>query len=228
MRKNIIIGIAVLLIASLSAAGFWFYKHKPAIKSLPNKQRNLTADQQKIYTDKIKKAEDYLGSLNKNKPGFLQEQSNVYIYLGQQYYGLGQLQKSEDMYNLVLKSDPKNEQALVGLSLIFSDAGDLDGTRRVIKTALDSNPNNPDIWLRYIELSQTGGSTKQEISDLFSQALEKTGNAIDILTRDAEFQEQNGNIAQAIVLWKEAAKKYPDNASVYEQEIHRLEKIVNK
>ena len=101
----------VILAAIILLAGFWFVRNKkqsvaPKAK-LASADRKLTAKQKKIYTDKIAKGEEYLKSLKPQDKNFAQEQLNTYMYLGQLYYGLGDLQKSKEMYELALKNDPK-------------------------------------------------------------------------------------------------------------------------
>lgn len=227
MRK-IILPILIILLAAALAAGGWWLKQKKSVPTgsvLPNKERNLTQDQQKIYNDRIAKAQSYLASLKPSQPNFKGEQINTYVYLGQQYYGLGQLQKSKEMYGAVLALAPNHEQALVGLALTLHDAGDAAGERRLFEQALKSNPNNPDVWLRYIDLRQALGASAQELSDLYAQALEQTSRNIDVVTRAAGFQEQAGNLQASLALWQEAAKQYPDETA-YREQIKRLQKLI--
>jgi cytochrome c-type biogenesis protein CcmH/NrfG len=225
MRKSFIIGLVVLFVLVLAGGGFFWYQknqHQPPGQSLPNKDRNLTQDQQKFYQDRIAKAESYLSSLNPSQPNFKQEQASTYIYLGQQYFGLGQMQKSKDAYNLALRADPKQAQALVGLAVTLLDAGDTGGAQQALEQALGYDKSNPDIWLRYIDLRQNLGASVKDINEIYQQALASTGRYIDVLTRYANFESQNGQIQQAIALWQEAAKQYPNN-SAFTDEIKRLQ-----
>lgn len=227
MGKPFIISFIILILLVLAGGGFFWYQknqHQSLGQSLPNKDRKLTQEQQKFYKDRIAKAESYLRSLNSSQPNFKQEQASTYIYLGQQYFGLGQMQKSKDAYNQALKADPKQEQALVGLAVTLSEAGDTASAGRALEQALGYNKSNPDVWLRYIDLRQSLGAPvkDKDIDDIFQQALSFTGRNIDILTRYANFESQNGQTAQAIALWQEAAGQYPDNAA-YQDEIKSLQ-----
>ncbi len=225
MRRYIILTILIIL---LIGAGFWYRSQHTDVainqgKILPDKNRNLDEGAKKIYTDRIKKAEYDLENL---KPTDSNTQKiNDYIYLGQQYFGLGFLDKSKQEYLKVLQLDTRNETALVGLALTYMDAGDFEDARSSLEIALTNNPKNYNLWLQYIDLRQAAGTSNEDLSKLYDEALKSTNNYPDILTRDAQFQEKWGNIDKAIMLWQEVAKKNPDGAQIYNQEIARLQKL---
>ncbi len=230
-RKNTIV-ILCVIIAALAVGGVVWYKQEHSLKTsqtqgkvLADKDRHLTADQEKIYTDRIKKAEDNLQSLNAADPNAKNQQVNDYIYLGQQYFGLGQLETSKESYLKVLQIDSGNESAFVGLAVTYTDAGDLQDARVALETALKNNPKNYNVWLQYIGVRQAMGASSQDINSLYGQALLNTDRYVDVLTKDAEFQESIGNISQAISLWQEAAQKNPDGKQSYNQEIARLQQL---
>jgi tetratricopeptide (TPR) repeat protein len=229
MRKqHIVIGIIVVLVI---AGGVWWSKksQNPTSSSttLSNKARNLTADQEKIYRDRIAKAEQSIAAIPPNDSNARQIKSQAYVSIGQQYFGLGELEKSRQAYAKALELEPRHEQALVGLSLTLSDGGDVSGAEDALKRALDSNSESYDVWLRYIAMKQGSGASKEEIAGLYGQALEKTNRAIDVVTSAAAYQERAGNIPAAIELWKEAAQRYSDNPA-YLAEVKRLESVNNQ
>ncbi|MCL5666491.1 MAG: tetratricopeptide repeat protein [Patescibacteria group bacterium] len=230
MRKKIIIIITIIIAMAAAAGGYWYFQKNrhnskaPGAKSLADIQRNLTVEQEKAVNGRIQKAEDYLKTLKPEQKNYNYEQANTYEYLGQQYYALGQMQKSKDMYEKALALEPDDESMQVGLATTLTEAGDKAGARQFLEKALQSNPKDSDLWLRYIDLRQTMGATAQDLGDLYSQALEKTNNYIDVLTKDAAFQEQQGNTAAAISLWQQASKQQPDNQA-YKEEIGRLQKL---
>ncbi len=229
MNKKIIYFVIIIVVILAAAGLFWRSKYQ-GLKiqqktTLPNVERNLTAEQKKIYTDKIAKGEEYLKNLKPQDKNFSQEQLNTYMYLGQLYYGLGDLQKSKEMYELALKNDPKNEQVLVGISSALVEAKDLYGAQAILEKALENSPKNPDVWLRYIQLRNDTGASFGDINQIYTTALEKTERKTDIITSYAQFQEKNNHIAEAISLWQEALKAYPNNAVMYQQEINRLQNL---
>src|ERR1051326_5775779 len=232
MSKKINIYIGVVALAIIAAGFVWYFSsYKPKSGSLPelkNVDRHLTADQKKIYTDRLRQAEEYLGKLSEQQPDFAQQQLNSYIYEAQDYYGLGQLQQSINKYNAALKLDPKNENALVGEAIVYIDAGQKEKARQIYEQVIKNNSKNYNTWLQYISLRQGMGAASADISSLYGQALINTGNYVDVLTKDAEFQESIGNINEAISLWQKAAVQYPENAAIYKGEAQRLQKMIKK
>jgi|GEM_PF-2578505 len=230
MKKRIIWGVIIVLIAS-AAVGFWKYqkigvKIQEAEKILKNIPRNLTSDQEKIYTDKIQKALEYQKTLNPAQANYRIEIINSNTFLAQQYYGLGQLQKAQEYYSEALKLDPKNEQTKIGLAQVLQEGGDAYGAVVLLDEVLEINPKNPDVWLRYMDLRKDLGAASQDIKNLFFRALEKTERHVNIVTKYAQFEEEQKEYAQAIKLWQEAAKAYPENADLYLQEADRLEQLI--
>ncbi len=224
MSKKNIIAIVIIIVLLVVAAGFfWQKKHLATrgqqVKNLQDKSRNLTSDQVKFYTDRIAREEGFLKTLN---PSQIDRIANSYIYLGQQYFGLGRLQKSKEMFETAIKIYPKNEQAYVGLALTLEDAGDREEERAALKQALEINPQNADIWLRYIDLRKTMGADGNEMENLFQDGLKATDRNINLVVRLAGFEETAGNIDKAVLLWQEAVKLYPSNSQIYQQEINRL------
>ncbi len=233
MQKKFIVILIIILVILFGIAGWWLNKNQNnktdlGINDLKNRVVSLSPDQEKVYFDRIKTANDYFKTLKPSTPNYQLEQIKTRMYLAQQYYGLGQLQESKNMYDLILKSEPKNEQALVGLSLIFIDAGKLEDAIKVLKVATESNPENTDTWLRYIALRQGMNVGEAEMRTIYENALSKTNRAVDILTKYAQFLEQAGKLEEAKNLWLEAAKIYPEKAGLFEQEAKRLQGLIKK
>jgi len=225
-KKSIIFAIAVVLVCAAVAVVRYNKNQGPAPDQgmvLADKTRALTEDQKKIYEDRLAKAQEYLKTIKPSQPDYVTQMVNTYVNLAQQYYGLGKLEQSKQAYYKALALDKNNEQALIGLSLTLIEGQDTAGGQKILEQALASNPKNYDVWLRYIQLRQTMGLDAAGLDDLYKQALEKTGRYADILAHYAQFLEQQGNIKQALLMWQEALKQYPDN-SAYKQEVARLKK----
>ena len=222
--------IICIFAALVIVGGIWFQNRpKPSSqnqgKVLADKERKLTAEAQKIYTDNIKKAEENLRSLKPNDPKLFLAQINDYLYLGQQYFGLGQLEKSKKSYLKVLEIEPNYESATVGLAVTYSDAGELNEAGSLLQAAIKNNPKNYNLWLQFIDIRKTMGSSSEEINKIFQDALAGTNNYPDVVTRYAEFLESLGKISEAIAQWQQAIKINPQGATVYNQEISRLKKL---
>lgn len=221
--------VLILLVLVVIGSGLFIWsKYKPSglpVKILVNKNRGLNSDQQKIYTDKIKQAEKYLETIKPTASGANLEKANTYVFIGQQYFGLGQLEKSKKMYAQALSIDSKNEQALAGLGLTFLDAEDFVEAGKIYEQITEINPKNFNAWINLIQLRQKEGAGTGDIDYLYKNALEKTWNYIDIVTKYAQFQEQVGNIQSAIELWQQAETLNSSNAPVYQAEIIRLKAL---
>ncbi len=219
--------VLILLVLVVIGSGFFIWsKYRPAalpIKGLADINRNLSPDQQKIYTDKILKGEKYLAIINPSANGASLEKANTYVFIGQQYFGLGKLEKSKQMYVQALVLDSKNEQALAALALTFLDAEDYLGAGKLYEQITEINPKNSYAWLNLIQLRQKDGTV--DIENLYKNALEKTGNYIDIVTKYAQYQEQVGNIQSAIELWQQAVNLNSGNGLAYQVEINRLKAL---
>lgn len=226
MKKSKI--IVLIAIFTLVIGGLVFWKFSPNSKldqiGLVNKSRNLTLDQQKFYLDRIQKANDFAKTLNPSDVNYKQNLLNNYIYLGQQYFGLGELQKSKEMYEKAIPYNPSEVQSYVGLALVYEDAGDFNNQTQTLKKAVELAPQNSDVWIRYLNVRKQTGTTNEEMNDLYNTALTKTNRLVDIVISYANFQAGIGNTDIAIKLWKEAIAKYPENSTAYQEEINKLKK----
>ncbi|MBI5530195.1 MAG: hypothetical protein HY918_01715 [Candidatus Doudnabacteria bacterium] len=223
-KKYIIILILVLVVlfGGLFVLQKGILKKTYTEKKLSDKNRNLTDQQKRVYQDNIKKAEDYLKSLQtNNKAGLHQSIDETYIYLGQEYYGLGELEMSKQMYERALAQSPKAEQAMVGLVIVYQEAGDKSAALAAIEPAILNKTKTADIWLRYIQMRIEEGAAAVNINSIYNDALNATDRSVDILSSFAQYQEQNGNLKDSLALWQEALKKDPKNSS-FENEIAKL------
>lgn len=226
-RKYIFIGVlALILILGLG----WQFREKLGLKSgsLQGVDRNLTKEQEQKAEDKIQKSEEFLKTLNASDKAARAEYVNAQVLLGQQYYLLGDLEKARKYYNEALAVEPGSEAALIALSITYSEAGDNAKAREALEKAISANGKSADLWIRYIEFRIMTGASTQETDDLYNQALAGTSRNIDVLTKDAQFQEKAGNFAQAISLWEEASRSYPQNAELYQKESDRLKQNIQK
>lgn len=222
--------LGLILIVFVLIAGSLFLWQKSRLSGLPakglaDKNRMLTADQQKIYIDKIQKAEKYLVSINPTANGANMEKANTYVFIGQQYFGLGQLEKSKNMYSQALLFDSENEQALAGLGLTFSEAEDYSKAEESYQKITEINPKNSYAWINLIQLKEKQQVKKEDIEALYNTALEKTNKYIDVITKYAQFEEQAGNRQRAIDLWQQAIVSNPEGAKIYQAEVKRLKDL---
>lgn len=227
MKKGIIVG-AIFLFCLTTLGGVYFWQKNLnnqtlKVSGLPNKERNLSSEARSVYSDRIKKAEDDLADTDLADIDSTLRQTNNHMYLAQQYFGLGELEKSKQEYLKVLSLDPKSEPALIGLALTYTEAGDLKAAENSLKTALDNNPKSYSVWIRYIDTKRVTNASNEEIKKIFEEALAATNRYPDVVTQAANFYEQIGDKQKSVDFWREAIKLNPTNKNAYELEIRRIE-----
>ncbi len=196
-------------------------KNLSSFSTLKNKDRNLTEAQKKFYQDRIETGEGYLKTISPEEPNRANKNASGYVFLAQQYYGLGELGKAEDLYNKAMSEDSGYEQSYLGLAAVFEDVGDFHASKQILEKGLEKKPGFAALQLKYIEVRKTLGASVEEIEKLYQDALVKTGQAEDVLTQFASFEELNGKKTEAYELWKKALEKNPDN-KVYREQAERL------
>ncbi len=211
------------MVLAVALGLYFFYPLQKIVEGLPDKARNLPKEAQGIYEQKLEEAQGYLNTLDIKNPNYNNLAMNTYMYMAQQYFGLGRLELSKQYYEKALALDSRQQQLWVGLAEVQVDAGELSAAQETLKKAIDINPAVADVWIRFITLSQSMGMQKQDIMQLLEEALEKTKRHADVLIKAAQFYEQQGSKHEALKFWKEALERDPGNILI-EQEIKRLEK----
>lgn len=226
MKNNKIIVIVSIIVVLIGFGVIWKMSQKvqSPFSGITNKERNLNPDQIKFYKDRIAKAQEYAKGLDTKDVNYNQNMLNNSIYIAQQSFGLGELEKSKEMYEQAITFNASEVQSYVGLAMVYEDAGDFNNQILTLQKAVELAPKNTDVWLRYLNIRKQRGTGLDEMNKLFITALEKTERHVDIIVSDAIYQGENGNIAGAIKLWQEAMVKYPSNSSLYQSEINKLKK----
>lgn len=222
--KNYKVILVFILLVLVSAFVFWKQKQNGVSQQngLINKSRNLTEEQKGVYLDRIQKANHFAKNINPADVNFKQLLLNNYIYLGQQYFGLGELQKSKEMFEQSITYNSTEPQSYVGLAMVYEDAGDTNSQAEALKKAVELAPQNSDIWVRYLNVKKQNGSTNPEMHELYKTALEQTKRKADIIISYANFQAGIGNTKEAIALWQEVILQFPENKAIYQAEINKL------
>lgn len=228
MSKKYIILAGIIFLAAIGGfSGYKKIQKKNLTKApiLADKKNNLTTEQEKVFLDKISKGQEYLKSIMPNKPDSAIKYSSAYVYLAQQYFGMGKLQKSKELFELALQKDPSSQGAVEGLVLTLLAAGDKTSANKLLENFLKNYPKSVNVWLQYFEISASLNKSNQEIAISYEKALAETDRNINIITSFAGFEERAGNIEKAIALWQEAGEKYQSNVQIYENEINRLKQL---
>jgi len=63
----------------------------------------------------------------------------------------GELQEAEQLYRAILNDEPKHPNANYNLGVLLNQNGQFEAALRVLKIALETNPNQGQFWISYID-----------------------------------------------------------------------------
>lgn len=217
MKRNLIIGIIISLLI-LGGVAFWATT-RPGPNIVQEVDRKLTAEDRKIYEDRLVEAEKFIAEAKDN-----QAKSDALIYKAVQLSGLGRIAQARDVFLEAASVNPENYNIYVHLYQVYFEMGDYKQAESSIKKSLELQPNNPEGWRKYILLEvEKFNRRERKIRDLYSQAEQAVRAKIDIYTDYARYLEKIGDIEGAIKQWEKAKESFPDKKDLYEKEIKRLE-----
>src|SRR3989338_1336909 len=224
-NKQIILGIIICLILAGGIAGYSIWQNQTEQPSFTEEvDRKLTAEDRKIYEDRLREAEKFIAEAKDN-----QEKSDALIYKAVQLSGLGQLAFARDVFLEAAKVNPENFNIYVHLYQAYFEMEDYKQAETSIQKSLELQPNNPDAWIRYILLEvEKLNKPESEIRGLEAQAEVAVKVKTDIYTSFAGYLEKIGDIEGAIKQWEKAIEGFPDNKDIYEAEVNRLESMLRK
>lgn len=218
--RNLVIGVSVLILA---AGGFWIYKdtrQKPQDNFINQIDRKLTAEDRKIFEDRLVLADQYIADAKDDQAKF-----DALFYKGAQLQALGKLAEARDVFLIAANVEPENYNIYVSLYLVFLDMTDYKSAETNIKKSIEKKSVNADAWKRYILLEvEKFQMPDVEIRKLYAQALQQAQPNIDVITDYAVYLEKVGDLEGAKEYWQKAIEAYPVNKVLYQQEIERLEK----
>lgn len=209
MQKTfkISLGIVVVLVAGIGIT-LYIKKHDTPAAPAVTLNRNLTADQKKIYTDRIASVQTQIKALSPNQGDYKQRGGNLHMYLAEQYYGLGMAEEANKEFEAALKLDDKNFAILTAWSVMQTEQKNYLAARASLEKALELAPYDPDLWIRYISLVQDFfPENREEVDDYFDKALKSTSRQTNVLIAYAQFLERKGKESEAVKIWKEVIDK---------------------
>jgi tetratricopeptide (TPR) repeat protein len=191
---------------------------------ITSKEPNLTTEQLKIINDRLSEYQKELANTQELSD---EQKLDLNLKIGFQYYALGQYSNAENYYIEAEKYDFSSPAPYLALHQLYIDMNAKDEALIAIDTAIKLRPATPDYWKRKILLIQEKfNAPNSELDNLYREALTKTENYIDIITAYAGFLEKTGNTQKAIEYWQKAEEENPDQKSIYEKEIERLQKLL--
>lgn len=218
----IIIFFALIMVGAMLGLIKWNQNNNnnDEVALIKEVDRKLTADERKIYEDRLADVEKRL-----ENPKDDSEKTELLRYKAIQLQGLGKLAEAQKILLDAIELSPQSYNLFISIHTIYLEMGDFESARNAIIKATVLDPLRPDSWIRYIQLEQEKfNSSPDHIKSIFSEALSKTREHIDIAKFYAAFLEEIGDDENAKQYWLKVIDMDPDNKSMYQQEIDRLRK----
>jgi tetratricopeptide (TPR) repeat protein len=219
MPKKVKIGIIVSILLVVGFAGYAIYK-KGNVKTSFVKEinRNLSPADRNIFEDRAADAQKKIDAAKTDDEKF-----GWYMQLGYNLQALGSLNAAQNAFESAVKLKPNDDTGYAGLYQTQVDRGDYEGALASIKIAVDKNPQIPQYWKNYVLLEKEHfNASNDTLSALYSEAVVKTANNIDIITTYAQWLESTGNLGAAKEYWQKAIVLYPANKKLYQTKIDKI------
>lgn len=229
MRTKIVIAVILTLAVAAAVVVFINFQGSPSREPaktvepalLPNVDRKLSEEDKKIYADRLLDVEKRLLESKDEQTKF-----DLLMFKGFQLQGLGKLGEAATVFLEAAGTKPGNYDVYISLHLVYLEAGEYKTARQYILKSISLKADNTNSWNRYILLEKERfNSSYDHIDPIYQEALEKTGNNIDMLVTYARFLDESGKTERSIEYWKKAAEANPASKNLYQEEIDRLSKI---
>ncbi len=137
-----------------------------------------------------------------------------YLLLGNLYYEIGDLAKSEDAYQAILKTNPNDAPSLENLGQDQLESGDYAGAELSWEAAMKSEPDE-DYFIRIADLiDQHLPNQRASIGPLLDNAVATLGQTSGLLYRLGEWYEENGQYEEAMSHYQVAYQLSGKDASI--------------
>jgi len=113
-----------------------------------------------------------------------------------------------------------------GLFIVYGAQGDWVNAQKVLDLAIKINPLFVDYWISKLTvLDEKTSATYQELKNVYNEGLSKVDpkTKINLVSYFAGIAENNGQITDAITAWTYSKQLFPENSSIYQTEIDRLQ-----
>ncbi|MDQ3076319.1 MAG: hypothetical protein M3Q34_04300 [bacterium] len=230
--KNGIIGLVVLIVI---VGGIYFYKNNqkeetpipenvdilvPPTENIedvtPGTEETTTGESSEVNSNPVVTKPEIITADKTKFNTLLQEGSKAFM---DKNYSLA-IKK----YNEALVLDA-SDVVYIRLYSVYNAQGDIKKAEEMLNKAIAKNPSYTDYWttkLTFLDEMTTTSFTG--LKKVYAEGLTKVDpkTKINLVTTFAGIAESNGEINEAISLWTYAKTLYPENASIYDQEINRL------
>ncbi|MGB0136012.1 MAG: tetratricopeptide repeat protein [Flavobacteriales bacterium] len=140
-------------------------------------------------------------------------QAGVYCLVGECYEKLEQLKEADFYYNLALKLDPKNVDAIIGKAVVNDLQGHSEKAIELLREADGLEPNNPDIMLMMAEAQKNVGNVSSA-REIYLRAIEAHPKCVQAWLDYAHFRFDLNHVDGAENLIEQALGENPDNTSL--------------
>ena len=142
------------------------------------------------------------------------------------HHQAGQLQEAEQLYRAILQAQPFHPDANHNLGVLAAQANQPAAALPYLKTALESNPNQGQYWVSYIEVHILVGQT-DAARLVLAQARQRGFNGVEIdrlagIVDNAVFYFDHGfalhelkQLGEAVASYDRAIRIKPDYAEAY-------------
>lgn len=143
-------------------------------------------------------------------PGKDSLSSDEHVKLGVSYEAQGDLAHAGEQYQLALKRDKHNTQALLNLGQLAFNAGDYNHATAYYARALKLLPHDPTTSNNLAMVYIASGKHQDRIKSLLDDALKQEGPLRPYaLETKAEWEKKQGHIVTAVDLYKQAEAAVP-------------------
>ncbi len=227
MNKEVKIGIAACIVLVLLVAGLiWWPRYDYQRHLVKSVDRHLSQDDQKIYEDRISKADEGLVNASADDKYNLLETKGVNLY------GLGRLEDARKVLEEAIKFKPDLLAAYTVLAQVETEMMDYKAALTTFESALKISPVNATLWKKYIQLqTDQFKADNNKIDSIYQDALNKTiingVPNVDIVTSYASWLEKSGDLAKAKEYWQKAITINDSGKKAYDAEIKRIDGLLN-
>ena len=215
-QRNNLIGLLIII---LIVAGIFYFK--------ANKTAEEIIEEPKTEEENIIPAEE--GEVEEETKPVVKvltdkEKFNIALSNGSRAF-LDKDYESAIKYYYGALSYINSDLAYIRIFDAYNAQNDIDNARPALENAIKLNPSYTEYWITKIAfLDDKTGLSYADLKRVYEEALTKVDyrTKINLVTAFARVAENNQQKSDAIALWEEAIKLYPQNVSIYQAEINRI------
>lgn len=225
-NKKVISSVIILLVLG---AGAFFFGSESGKKILDKKpELILKADVNLSESDRLfveKRLAEYEKQFSELPvDANIIDKVNLYFVILADYRILGEYGKAKELLESAMALDPKNSNLIATYSSLLATMGDKESALEYIDKAIELYSAESNYWLWKIDLEKELGASKEKLETIYKDALSATKNDLNIVTVYAQFLKSENRNEEAIIQWQKAIELYPENKTIYQQEIDALSK----